>query len=111
MRDLQPMIGCMTCVYEIMNGTRPLTLPMIRRLHAAQVVGSGRLVSRDHIVFASSSINRNSARVTSLLRCPNGRPAPGTYEFGKVDKPLSQVSECRATDLHPKKKLMKIIPI
>lgn len=32
-RDLQPMIGRLNRVYEILNGTRPLTLPMIRRLH------------------------------------------------------------------------------
>lgn len=34
LRDLQPMIGSLNRVYEIMNGTRALTLPMIRRLHA-----------------------------------------------------------------------------
>jgi HTH-type transcriptional regulator/antitoxin HigA len=34
LRDLQPMIGGLNRVYEIMNGTRALTLPMIQRLHA-----------------------------------------------------------------------------
>jgi HTH-type transcriptional regulator/antitoxin HigA len=33
-RDLQPMIGGLNRVYEILNGKRALTLPMIRRLHA-----------------------------------------------------------------------------
>lgn len=32
-KDLAPMIGRMNRVYEILNGTRKLTLPMIRRLH------------------------------------------------------------------------------
>ncbi|MDR2892722.1 MAG: transcriptional regulator [Deltaproteobacteria bacterium] len=33
-KDLQPMIGRMNRVYEILNRTRPLTLPMIRKLHS-----------------------------------------------------------------------------
>jgi HTH-type transcriptional regulator/antitoxin HigA len=32
-RDLEPMIGRSNRVYEVLNGTRPLTLRMIRRLH------------------------------------------------------------------------------
>lgn len=31
--DLVPMIGPLNRVYEVLDGTRPLTLPMIRRLH------------------------------------------------------------------------------
>jgi HTH-type transcriptional regulator/antitoxin HigA len=34
-RDLQPMIGQLNRVYEILNGKRMLTLPMIWRLHKA----------------------------------------------------------------------------
>lgn len=33
-KDLQPMIGRMNRVYEVLNYTRPLTLSMIRKLHA-----------------------------------------------------------------------------
>lgn len=33
-RDLVPMIGQPNRVYEVLNGRRRLTLPMIRRLHA-----------------------------------------------------------------------------
>lgn len=44
MRDLQPMIGGMNRVYEIMNGTRPLTLPMIRRLHAGLGIPAAALI-------------------------------------------------------------------
>lgn len=32
-KDLEPMIGRLNRVYEIFSGKRPLTLPMIRRLH------------------------------------------------------------------------------
>ena len=32
-KDLVPMIGQINRVYEILNGKRPLTLQMIRRLH------------------------------------------------------------------------------
>jgi HTH-type transcriptional regulator/antitoxin HigA len=32
-RDLQPMIGRLNRVYEVLAGRRPLTLAMVRRLH------------------------------------------------------------------------------
>lgn len=32
-RDLEPYIGQRNRVYEVLSGKRPLTLPMIRRLH------------------------------------------------------------------------------
>lgn len=32
-KDLVPMIGQINRVYEVLNRKRPLTLPMIRRLH------------------------------------------------------------------------------
>lgn len=32
-KDLEPMIGRSNRVYEVLNRKRPLTLPMIRRLH------------------------------------------------------------------------------
>lgn len=32
--DLQPMIGRLNRVYEVLNRKRPLTRPMMRRLHA-----------------------------------------------------------------------------
>jgi HTH-type transcriptional regulator/antitoxin HigA len=32
--DMEPMIGRSNRVYEVLNRRRPLTLPMIRRLHA-----------------------------------------------------------------------------
>ncbi|ELW2866023.1 transcriptional regulator [Salmonella enterica] len=33
-KDLEPAIGKLNRVYEVLNGTRSLTLPMIRRLHS-----------------------------------------------------------------------------
>ena len=32
-RDLQPMIGRLNRVYEVLAGRRPLTMAMVRRLH------------------------------------------------------------------------------
>jgi HTH-type transcriptional regulator / antitoxin HigA len=32
-KDLQPMIGGLNRVYEVLSGSRPLTLAMMRRLH------------------------------------------------------------------------------
>jgi HTH-type transcriptional regulator/antitoxin HigA len=32
-KDLEPMIGRLNRVYEVLNRVRPLTLPMIWRLH------------------------------------------------------------------------------
>jgi HTH-type transcriptional regulator / antitoxin HigA len=34
-KDLQPMIGGLNRVYEVLNRTRPLSINMVRRLHAA----------------------------------------------------------------------------
>jgi HTH-type transcriptional regulator / antitoxin HigA len=45
-KDLEPMIGQRNRVYEILNRTRPLTLPMIRRLHAGLGVPVECLVGR-----------------------------------------------------------------
>lgn len=33
-RDLEPMIGRLNRVYEVLAGRRPLTLAMVRRLHS-----------------------------------------------------------------------------
>jgi HTH-type transcriptional regulator / antitoxin HigA len=33
-RDLEPMIGRLNRVYEVLSRRRPLTLAMMRRLHA-----------------------------------------------------------------------------
>jgi HTH-type transcriptional regulator/antitoxin HigA len=47
-KDLQPMIGGLNRVYEILNRKRPLTLNMIRKLHdglgipAESLIGGGR---------------------------------------------------------------------
>ena len=43
-KDLQPMIGRMNRVYEVLNHTRPLTLPMIRKLYAGLGVPAESLI-------------------------------------------------------------------
>jgi HTH-type transcriptional regulator/antitoxin HigA len=43
--DLEPMIGRANRVYEILARTRPLTLPMIRRLHKGLGIPAEVLIS------------------------------------------------------------------
>lgn len=44
--DLQPMIGRLNRVYEVLNRKRPLTLPMMRRLHAQLCIPAEVLIGR-----------------------------------------------------------------
>jgi HTH-type transcriptional regulator/antitoxin HigA len=48
--DLQPMIGGLNRVYEILNGTRPLTLPMIWRLHTRLGIPAEALIKPRNLV-------------------------------------------------------------
>jgi len=43
-KDLVPMIGRINRVYEILNGKRPLTLQMIRRLHRELGISAESLI-------------------------------------------------------------------
>jgi len=43
-KDLKPMIGQLHRVYEVLNRTRPLTLNMIRRLHAGLGIPAESLI-------------------------------------------------------------------
>lgn len=44
-KDLKPMIGGLNRVYEVLNRKRPLTLPMIRRLHATLGIPAESLIA------------------------------------------------------------------
>ena len=44
--DLQPMIGRLNRVYEVLNRKRPLTLAMMRRLHAQMGIPAESLLGR-----------------------------------------------------------------
>jgi HTH-type transcriptional regulator / antitoxin HigA len=44
-KDLEPMIGRSNRVYEVLNGKRALTLPMIRRLHTMLGIPAESLIS------------------------------------------------------------------
>lgn len=44
-KDLEPMIGRSNRVYEVLNRRRPLTLPMIRRLHRGLGISAEVLVA------------------------------------------------------------------
>lgn len=43
-KDLEPMIGRLNRVYEILNRSRPLTLRMIRRLHEGLGIPADSLI-------------------------------------------------------------------
>ncbi|WP_038494792.1 helix-turn-helix domain-containing protein [Janthinobacterium agaricidamnosum] len=51
-KDLQPMIGRSNRVYEILNGTRPLTLAMIWRLHEGLGIPAECLIKQPATVVA-----------------------------------------------------------
>lgn len=44
-KDLEPLIGKSNRVYEVLNRKRPLTLPMIRRLHQGLGIPAEVLIS------------------------------------------------------------------
>ena len=44
-KDLEPMIGKRNRVYEVLNRKRPLTLPMIRRLHQSLGIPADVLIA------------------------------------------------------------------
>jgi len=46
-KDLEPMIGRSNRVYEILTRKRPLTLPMIRRLHEDLAIPLESLIGTD----------------------------------------------------------------
>jgi HTH-type transcriptional regulator/antitoxin HigA len=46
-KDLVDQIGGLNRVYEVLGGTRPLTLAMIRRLHADLGIPADALIGRD----------------------------------------------------------------
>ena len=49
-KDLEPIIGKRKRIYEILNRKRPLTLPMIRRLHRVLGIPAEVLIAGDNSV-------------------------------------------------------------
>jgi len=45
-KDLEPAIGRLNRVYEVLNRTRPLTLAMIRNLHATFGIPAESLIKK-----------------------------------------------------------------
>lgn len=52
-KDMEPMIGPSNRVYEVLNRKRPLTLPMIRRLHKQLQIPAEVLIYQDQVAAAS----------------------------------------------------------
>ena len=49
-KNLEPIIGKRNRIYEILNRKRPLTLPMIRRLHRVLGIPAEVLIAGDNTV-------------------------------------------------------------
>ena len=49
-KDLQPMLGGVNRVYEVLNRKRPLSLPMVRRLHAGLGISAACLIREPGVV-------------------------------------------------------------
>lgn len=54
-KDLEPMIGRLNRVYEVLTRKRPLTLPMIRRLHAGLGIPAESLIGETSATATGSS--------------------------------------------------------
>lgn len=52
-KDLEPMIGRLNRVYEILSGARPLTLAMIQRLHAGLGIPAEVLIQKRQALEAA----------------------------------------------------------
>jgi HTH-type transcriptional regulator/antitoxin HigA len=61
-KDLRPMIGQVNRVYEVLNYTRPLTLPMIRRLSVSLGISADALIGEQKIHRAVASKSRMAVR-------------------------------------------------
>jgi len=57
-KDLEPLIGRMNRVYEVLNHTRPLTLKMIRNLHGQLGIPAESLIKEPARYHKSSIWNR-----------------------------------------------------
>ena len=64
-KDLRPMIGETNRVYEILNYTRPLTLPMIRRLNASLGIPADALIGESKLCHDHT--NKSVTAVKSKL--------------------------------------------
>jgi HTH-type transcriptional regulator/antitoxin HigA len=54
-KDLEPMIGRLNRVYEVLTRKRPLTLPMIRRLHAGLGIPAESLIGETSMTATGAS--------------------------------------------------------
>ena len=54
-KDLEPMIGRLNRVYEVLTRKRPLTLPMIRRLHTGLGIPAESLIGEASMTASGAS--------------------------------------------------------
>lgn len=74
-KDLRPMIGQANRVYEVLNYSRPLTLPMIRRLNVALGISADALIGEQKIRRA---VGKKSGKSTVGKLAKHTKPATAT---------------------------------
>ena len=74
-KDLKPMIGQMNRVYEVLNYTRPLTLPMIRRLNATLRIPAEALIGEPKL---RKTVRPRASKAPGGVNIPKGRGSPKT---------------------------------
>ncbi len=67
-KELEPLIGSRARVAEVLLGKRTLTLPMIRRIHAAMAIPAELLISE---------------KAPSLAKTGSGRSPSGSSQHGR----------------------------
>ncbi len=79
-KDLQPMIGQSKRVYEVLNYTRPLTLPMIRRLKQSLGIPAYALIGepKNRRVMVSKSGKVESAKLIKHAKPSNATKLTST---------------------------------
>lgn len=97
-KDLQPMIGQSNRVYEVLNYTRPLTLPMIRRLKHSLGIPADALIGepKNRLTMMSKSgrsVSANlvkSAKPGNATKLTTAKPAKkASNKKRMVRKPVS----------------------
>jgi len=85
-KDLRPMIGETNRVYEILNYTRPLTLPMIRRLNASLGIPADALIGEPKLCRgkANKGITAANAKLTKHTKIADASKLKATKSTKQV---------------------------
>lgn len=92
-KDLRPMIGETNRVYEILNYTRPLTLPMIRRLNASLGIPADALIGESKLCRgkANKGVTAENSKLIKHTKTANASKLKAT----KITKRVVSKSSAR----------------